>query len=190
MLNKEISKLKRKNGYKKSRSDTIEDFLPNLSNEDTEQKHKKQSTTSISLFIDNDTYSSKYKTPKIENKSTRLSGKGFSSKSVEKEKSNSDNYFIYKEPKIITNITNIIKEINQDQFRYSYHKKNDINNEDSNNNHLSKKEMNKAQKFINVNNDTEQYKTMNKVISQYDSVLQKEIEELENEEKRIKELLI
>ena len=49
--------------------------------------------------------------------------------------------------------------------------------------------MNKAQKFINVNNDTEQYKTMNKVISQYDSVLQKEIEELENEEKRIKELL-
>ena len=119
----------------------------------------------------------------------RLSGKGFSSKSIEKEKSNSDNYFIYKEPKIITNITNIIKEINQDQFRYSYHKKNDINNEESNNNHLSKKEMNKAQKFINVNNDTEQYKTMNKVISQYDSVLQKEIEELENEEKRIKELL-
>ena len=44
-LNKEISKLKRKNGYKKSRSDTMEDFLPNLlskdSNEDTEPKHKK-----------------------------------------------------------------------------------------------------------------------------------------------------
>ena len=30
---------------------------------------------------------------------------------------------------------------------------------------------------------------MKKVKSQYDSVLQKEIEELENEEKRIKELL-
>ena len=162
-------------------------MLSKDSNEDTEPKHKKQSSTSISLFIDNDTYSSKYKTSKVENKPNRLSGKGFSSKSIEKEKSNSDNYFIYKEPKIITNITNIIKEINQDQFRYSYHKKNDINNEESNN--LSKKEMNKAQKFINVNNDTEQYKTMNKVISQYDSVLQKEIEELENEEKRIKELL-
>lgn len=162
-------------------------MLSKDSNEDTEPKHKKQSSTSISLFIDNDTYSSKYKTSKVENKPNRLSGKGFSSKSIEKEKSNSDNYFIYKEPKIITNITNIIKEINQDQFRYSYHKKNDINNEESNN--LSKKEMNKAQKFINVNNDTEQNKTMNKVISQYDSVLQKEIEELENDEKRIKELL-
>lgn len=162
-------------------------MLSKDSNEDTEPKHKKQSSTSISLFIDNDTYSSKYKTSKVENKPNRLSGKGFSSKSIEKEKSNSDNYFIYKEPKIITNITNIIKEINQDQFRYSYHKKNDINNEESNN--LSKKEMNKAQKFINVNNDTEQNKTMNKVISQYDSVLQKEIEELEKEEKRIKELL-
>ena len=178
-------KRKKENTHKNNLSfDPIisNDFSKNNNEEKTPQ-HKKAGNVKPFTIEEKLTYSNKYKSPQI-SKSNRNSGKGFKNKNNEKSQQ-SDNIFYLKQPKIIANITNIIKEIKQDNtdsYRNSYHKK--IEN-------------NKANKIVNMNINEDKYESLNdkkqkiliNLIEGYDNIVGDEIRELEKEEQYIKNLI-
>lgn len=195
-------KRKKENTHKNNLSfDPIisNDFSKNNNEEKTPQ-HKKAGNVKPFTIEEKLTYSNKYKSPQI-SKSNRNSGKGFKNKNNEKSQQ-SDNIVYLKQPKIIANITNIIKEIKQDNtdsYRNSYHKKIENNNckDEIIKQGIHKKENIRANKFVNMNINEDKYESLNdnkqkiliNLIEGYDNIVGDEIRELEKEEQYIKNLI-